>query len=158
MKIGFGYDVHKLKRGRKLILGGVEIPFPRGLEGYSDADVLLHAVVDALIGAMGEGDIGKHFPAGDLRYKGISSITLLGKIKELLDLKGYMVGNVDSTVVLEKPRLSPFTQAMRANIASALGVAPEQVNVKAKTEEGLGFTGEGSGISAYCVCLILKKP
>jgi 2-C-methyl-D-erythritol 2,4-cyclodiphosphate synthase len=157
MRIGFGYDVHKLTKGRKLILGGVHIPFAKGLEGHSDADVLTHAVIDALIGAMGLGDIGKHFPPFDPKYKGISSINLLLSVKKLLHKNGYKVGNIDSTVVLEVPKLAPHIDAIRKSVAKALNISADQVNVKAKTEEGLGFTGEGRGISAYAVCLIHKN-
>ena len=158
LKTGFGYDVHKLVEGRPLILGGVTVPFEKGLLGYSDGDVLLHAIIDSLIGAAGEGDIGKHFPPGEPEYKGISSIKLLEEIKVLLDSKGYVVGNIDSTVVLEKPKLAPFTEQMRMSIAKVLGIAAGQVNVKAKTEEGLGFTGSGDGAAAYAVCMLQRKP
>ena len=154
MRIGYGYDVHKLVKGRKLIIGGVEIPHDKGLEGYSDADVLLHAIIDALIGAMAEGDIGKHCPAGNEKYKAISSLKLLAEIRQLLSANGYMVGNIDSTVVIESPRLSPFIENIRFTIAKALDIAADQVNVKAKTEEGLGFTGKGEGVAAHAVCLI----
>jgi 2-C-methyl-D-erythritol 2,4-cyclodiphosphate synthase len=158
MKIGFGYDVHKLVKGRKLILGGVEIPFSKGLQGYSDADVLLHAIIDALLGALGDGDIGCHFPAGDPQYKGISSLKLLEKIKLLLDTKDYTIGNIDTTVVCEAPRIATCVEDIKLSIARALDISVSQVNVKGKTEEGLGFTGEGKGISAYAVCLLHKRP
>jgi 2-C-methyl-D-erythritol 2,4-cyclodiphosphate synthase len=158
MKVGFGYDVHKLVKGRKLILGGVEIKFSKGLKGYSDADVLVHAVIDALIGAMGEHDIGHHFPTNDLKYKGISSLVMLKKISDLLGAQGYKVVNIDSTVVAEKPKLSPYTKEMKANISSVLGISESNVNIKGKTEEGLGFTGKGQGIAAYAVCLIEVNP
>ncbi len=158
MRTGFGYDVHKLVEGRPLILGGLKIPYEKGLLGYSDGDVLSHAIIDALIGAAGEGDIGRHFPAGEPEYKGISSLKLLSKIKELLDSRGYAVSNIDSTVVAESPKLAPFIEEMKLNIAKSLNIAADQVNVKAKTEEGLGFTGEGKGISAFAICLIHKKP
>jgi 2-C-methyl-D-erythritol 2,4-cyclodiphosphate synthase len=158
MRIGFGYDVHKLVEGRPLIIGGLKIPFERGLLGYSDGDVLLHAIVDALIGAAGEGDIGKHFPPGNPEYKGIESVKLLQKIKDLLDKKGFIVGNVDSTVVLQEPKLAPFIEEMRHSIAKVLDVPASLVNIKAKTEEGLGFTGEGKGVSAYAICMLHKKP
>jgi len=158
MRIGFGYDVHRLEKGKPLILGGVAIPFEKGLVGYSDADVLTHAVIDALIGAMGEGDIGGHFPSGEPKYKGISSLKLLSEIKGLVESGGYVVGNIDSTVVCELPRLAPFIGEIKLSLARTLDIASDQVNVKAKTEEGLGFTGEGKGISAYAVCLIHKKP
>ncbi len=158
MRIGFGYDVHKLVKGRKLILGGVEIRFKKGLKGYSDADVLVHAVIDALIGAAGEHDIGHHFPVNDPKYKGISSLVMLKKISDLLGAKGYKVVNIDTTVVAEAPKLSPYTREMRANISSVLGIGESCVNIKSKTEEGLGFTGKGQGIAAYAVCLIDVNP
>jgi len=157
MKIGFGYDVHKLVKGKPLILGGVDIPSKKGLTGYSDADVLSHAIIDSLIGALGIGDIGKHFPAGDARFKGISSLKLLRSVAGMLKSEGYEVVNIDSTVVIQEPRLAPFVEGIRSNIADALGISPAIVNVKAKTEEGLGFTGSGSGVSSYAVCLITKK-
>ncbi len=158
MKIGFGYDVHKLVKGRKLILGGVRIPFEKGLEGHSDADVLLHAIIDALVGALGEGDIGKHFPSTDPQYKGVSSLILLEKIKDLMDSRAYIIGNIDTTVVLQNPRIAPFADEIRKTIAKTLDISADQVNVKAKTEEGLGFTGSGDGISAYAICLLHRKP
>lgn len=154
MRVGIGYDVHKLVKGRKLIIGGVEIKFKKGLAGYSDADVLVHAVIDSLIGAMGEHDIGFYFPENDPRYKGISSLLMLEKIADLLKSKGFTVMNIDSTVVAQMPKISPYTVEMRMNIASVLGIPETHVNVKAKTEEGLGFTGKGQGISAYAVSLI----
>ncbi len=154
MRIGFGYDVHKLVKGRKLIIGGVEIKFKKGLAGYSDADVLVHAIIDSLIGAMGEHDIGFHFPTNDPRYKGISSLLMLEKIADLLRSKGYGIANVDSTIVAEAPKFSPFVKEMRMNISSVLGIPEGCVNVKSKTEEGLGFTGTGKGIAAYAVSLI----
>lgn len=154
MRVGFGYDVHKLVKGRKLILGGVEIKFRKGLSGYSDADVLVHAIIDSLIGAIGEHDIGHHFPMDDPRYKGISSLILLKKIADLLTSKGFSVVNVDTTVVAEAPKLSPYVKQMRLNISSVLGIPENAVNIKGKTEEGMGFTGKGQGISAYAVSLI----
>lgn len=154
MRVGFGYDVHKLVKGRKLILGGVEIKFKKGLAGYSDADVLIHAIIDSLIGAIGEHDIGHHFPMDDPKYKGISSLLLLKKIYDLLLAKGFSVINIDSTVVAEAPKLSPYVKQMRLNISSILGIPENHVNIKGKTEEGLGFTGKGQGISAYAVSLI----
>jgi 2-C-methyl-D-erythritol 2,4-cyclodiphosphate synthase len=154
MRVGIGYDVHKLVKGRKLILGGVEIKFKKGLAGYSDADVLTHAIIDSLIGAIGEHDIGFHFPIDDPRYKGISSLIMLEKISSLIRSKGFSVVNIDSTVVAEAPRLSPFVRDMRLNISSVLGIPESCVNVKGKTEEGLGFTGKGQGIAAYAVSLI----
>lgn len=154
MRIGFGYDVHRLVEGRKLILGGVDVPHDKGLLGHSDADVLLHAIIDALIGAAALGDIGRHFPPSDNRYKDISSIELLKRTKELLDEKGFTIGNIDSTIVCEAPRLGVHIPGMVKNIAATLGCDETQVNVKAKTEEGLGFTGTGQGISAYSTALI----
>jgi len=157
MRIGFGYDVHAFEKGRKLILGGVEVPYKMGLLGHSDADVLLHAVIDALIGAMGEGDIGRHFPDTDMRYKDISSKVLLSEIAELLKSKEYIIGNIDSTIVIQEPKLSEYVDDMRKNIAEVLKIEIDQINVKAKTEEKLGFTGTNKGVKAYAVCLIHKK-
>lgn len=154
MRIGTGYDVHRLVEGRKLVLGGVEIPFEKGLLGYSDADVLLHAVMDALLGASALGDIGKHFPDTDPAYKGISSVSLLEKVGELLAENGYLVENIDATIIAQAPKLRPYIDTMRDNIAQALGIENGQVNVKATTEEGLGFTGTGEGISSQAVCLL----
>lgn len=154
MRIGHGYDVHRLVNDRPLILGGVKIPFELGLLGHSDADVLLHAVCDALLGAAALGDIGKHFPDSDEAFRNIDSRILLRKTAELLREKGYKVVNVDATVIAQKPKLSPFIAEMRENIALDCGVSAECVNVKATTEEGLGFTGDMSGISAHAVCLI----
>jgi 2-C-methyl-D-erythritol 2,4-cyclodiphosphate synthase len=158
MRVGIGYDVHKLVKGRKLIIGGVEIKYPKGLKGYSDADVLLHAIIDALIGAMGEHDIGHFFPVDDPKYKGISSLVMLKKIYDLILAKGYKVVNIDSTVVAQKPKLAPYTKQMKFNISSVLEIPDSCVNVKGKTEEGLGFTGKGQGISAYAVALIEVNP
>ena len=154
MRIGHGYDVHRLVNDRPLILGGVKIPFELGLLGHSDADVLLHAVCDSLLGAAALGDIGKHFPDSDEAFLNIDSRILLRKTAELLREKGYKVVNVDATVIAQKPKLSPFIAEMRDNIALDCGVSAECVNVKATTEEGLGFTGNLSGISAHAVCLI----
>ncbi|MBQ9976703.1 MAG: 2-C-methyl-D-erythritol 2,4-cyclodiphosphate synthase [Clostridia bacterium] len=154
MKIGHGYDVHKLVENRALILGGVNIPHTHGLLGHSDADVLVHAIMDAIIGALGLGDIGKHFPDTDEKYKGISSILLLKHVKGLLDEKGYGIGNVDATLIAQKPKLAPFIDEMKQNIAEALGCPVDAINVKATTEEGLGFTGDLSGISAHAVAII----
>ena len=156
IRIGHGYDVHRLVEGRKLILGGVEIPHETGLLGHSDADVLLHAVCDALLGAAALGDIGKHFPDSDPAYKGIDSMLLLKHCVQLLDQRGYTVGNLDATVIAQRPKLASFLPAMRSNIASCLGVEEECVNVKATTEERLGFTGREEGISAHAVVLITK--
>ena len=156
MRIGHGYDVHKLVEGRKLILGGVEIPHDKGLLGHSDADVLLHAVCDALLGAAGLGDIGKHFPDTDEKYKGIDSRLLLREVVSLLKSRGYKVVNIDSTIIAERPKLAEYISKMRHNIAVDCGIARDFVNVKATTEEGLGFTGEMLGIAANAVCLIEK--
>ena len=156
MRIGHGYDVHRLIAGRKLVLGGVEIPWQLGLDGHSDADVLLHAVTDALLGAAAMGDIGKLFPDTDPAYKGISSITLLSRAWEKISAQGYAVGNIDVTVIAQKPKLAPYITQMVSNIAQTLGIEPNPVNVKATTEEHLGFTGREEGIAAHAVC-ILKK-
>ena len=154
MRIGHGYDVHRLTEGRKLILGGVEIEYEKGLLGHSDADVLTHAVMDALLGAAALGDIGRHFPDSDERYRGISSLLLLKKVAELLEFSGYRVGNIDATVIAQSPRLAPHIENMRVNIADALGCGVDRINIKATTEEHLGFTGDGSGIAAHAVALI----
>jgi 2-C-methyl-D-erythritol 2,4-cyclodiphosphate synthase len=157
MQIGFGYDVHKLVKGRKLIVGGLEIPHAKGLLGWSDGDVLLHAIIDALIGATGEGDIGRHFPPGDQNYKGISSLKLLEFVRELLRNLGYAINNIDSTIVAEEPRFAPLIDKMKQNIAEVLDIEARSINIKAKTEEGLGFTGDKKGISAYAICLVHKE-
>lgn len=154
MRIGHGYDVHQLTAGRKLILGGVEIPYELGLEGHSDADVLLHAVMDALLGAAGLGDIGQHFPDTDPRYEGISSLKLLALVREKLYWAGYEVGNVDVTMIAQRPKLRDYISQMEENIAEVLGVEEEQINVKATTEEHLGFTGTGEGMACHAVCLL----
>ena len=154
MRIGHGYDVHRLTAGRKLILGGVEIPFELGLEGHSDADVLLHAVMDALLGAAGLGDIGQHFPDTDPRYEGISSLKLLALVREKLYRAGYEVENVDVTMIAQKPKLRDYISQMEENIAQVLGVEEEQINVKATTEEHLGFTGAEEGMACHAVCLL----
>ena len=154
MRIGQGYDVHCLVEGRKLILGGVEIPYEKGLLGHSDADVLLHAVMDALLGAAALGDIGQHFPDSDERYKGISSVELLKEVGKILQENGYLIENIDSTVIAQRPKLLPYRPQMAKNIADALGIEPDQVSVKATTEEGLGFTGAGEGISAQAIALL----
>ena len=156
MRIGSGYDVHRLCEGRKLILGGVEIPYEKGLLGHSDADVLTHAVMDALLGAAALGDIGKHFPDTGKEYKDISSFILLNRVFSLLVEKDYCIMNLDATIIAQKPKLAAYIDSMRENLSRALGLAPDQVNVKATTEEGLGFTGSGEGIAASCVCLIEK--
>jgi len=155
-RIGHGYDVHRLVENRKLILGGVEIPYEKGLLGHSDADVLLHAVSDALLGALALGDIGKHFPDTDPAYAGADSLKLLELVVEKVRGQGYAVGNLDATVLCQKPKLAPYIGSMREKIAAVCGVSAEQVSVKATTEEKLGFTGEGLGISAHCVCLLVK--
>ena len=156
MRIGLGYDVHKLVTDRKLILGGVEIPYEYGLLGHSDADVLLHAIMDSLLGASALGDIGKHFPDTDPKYKGISSIALLKEVGKLLYENGYKISNIDSTIIAQKPKMAPHIQLMRKNIANALNIDIDQINVKATTEEGLGFTGEGLGLSSQSICLLYK--
>ena len=155
-RIGHGYDVHRLVENRKLILGGVEIHSEKGLLGHSDADVLLHAVSDALLGALALGDIGKHFPDTDPAYAGADSLKLLELVVEKVREQGYAVGNLDATVLCQKPKLAPYIDSMREKIAAACDVSAEQVSVKATTEEKLGFTGEGLGISAHCVCLLVK--
>ena len=154
MRIGMGYDVHRLVEGRKLIMGGVEIPYELGLLGHSDADVLLHAISDALLGAAALGDIGKHFPDSDPAYKGISSILLLKKVGELLLEKGYLIENIDATIIAQAPKMRPYIDTMRENIANALEIDLNCVNVKATTEEGLGFTGTGEGISSQAICML----
>lgn len=156
-RFGMGYDVHRLVEGRRLILGGVDVPFEKGLLGHSDADVLLHAVSDALLGAAALGDIGRHFPDTDPAYKGADSRKLLAHVRDLLTEKGYTIGNVDATIVAQRPKLMSFIPQMTKNIAETLGVAEDQVNVKATTEEKLGFTGSGEGISAYAVAGIEKN-
>ena len=157
MRVGMGYDVHKLTEGRKLILGGVDIPWEKGLLGHSDADVLIHAVMDALLGAAALGDIGKHFPDTDPAYKGISSIKLLVHVAELHRKQGYAVGNIDATVIAQKPKMAPHIPQMRKNMADALGIPESKINIKATTEEGLGFTGRGEGIASQAICLLIEK-
>ena len=154
MRVGMGYDVHKLTEGRKLILGGVDIPWEKGLLGHSDADVLIHAIMDALLGAAALGDIGKHFPDSDPAYKGISSMELLGKVGQLLEDNSFLIENIDATIIAQAPKMRPYIDTMRENIARVLQVEVSQVNVKATTEEGLGFTGTGEGISSQAVCLL----
>lgn len=154
MRIGMGYDVHKLAEERDLIIGGVKIDYEYGLLGHSDADVLLHAIMDALLGAAALGDIGTHFPDTDERYKGISSMKLLEHVATLLKENGYRVGNVDATIIAQKPKMAPHIPGMRENIATALGVELGRINVKATTEEGLGFTGSGAGISSQAICML----
>ena len=156
IRIGHGYDVHKLVEGRRLILGGVDIPYEKGLLGHSDADVLLHAISDALLGAAALGDIGKHFPDTDAAYKNADSLVLLQRVNEIIAAAGYRVSNVDSTVIAQAPKLAPHIEQMRINIAKALNVSYTDISVKATTEERLGFTGRGEGISAHAVCIIEK--
>ena len=156
-RVGHGYDVHRLTEGRRLILGGVEIPYEKGLLGHSDADVLLHAIMDALLGAIGMGDIGRHFPDSSDEFLGISSLSLLIRVKAILDREGFEISNIDSTIVLQRPKVAPYIDAMRENIAFALKIDKERVNVKATTEEGLGFTGRGEGIASHAVCAVYKK-
>ena len=154
MRIGHGYDVHKLVEGRDLILGGVKIDYEKGLLGHSDADVLLHAVSDALLGAAGLGDIGRHFPDTDPKYKGADSLMLLREVYRKISEKGFRVGNIDVTMIAQKPKLKDFIPQMRENIAAAVNVSPDRVNVKATTEEKLGFTGSGEGMACHAVCLL----
>ena len=156
IRVGHGYDVHRLVEGRKLILGGVTIPYEKGLLGHSDADVLIHAVCDSLLGALALGDIGKHFPDSDAQYAGIDSRLLLLRTAELIREKGWQIANIDATVIAEAPRLAPYIQAMRENITNVLGLPPDTVSVKATTEEHLGFTGQGLGIAAHAVCLLFR--
>ena len=157
LRIGMGYDVHKLVEDRKLILGGVEIEHTLGLLGHSDADVLVHAIMDALLGAIAGGDIGKHFPDTDPQYKGISSIKLLEHVKGILDREGVVIHNIDATIIAQKPKMAPHIMTMRENIAAALNIEVNQINVKATTEEGLGFTGTQQGISSQAIVLLDKK-
>ena len=152
MRVGMGYDVHRLTEGRDLILGGVNIPYEKGLLGHSDADVLLHAIMDALLGAVALGDIGKHFPDTDSKYKGISSVKLLKEVGGLIEKEGYVIENIDATIIAQKPKMRDYIDRMRENTAQALGIDVKQVNVKATTEEGLGFTGNGEGISSQAIC------
>ncbi|MDR2044694.1 MAG: 2-C-methyl-D-erythritol 2,4-cyclodiphosphate synthase [Clostridium sp.] len=154
MRIGTGYDVHRLTQGRDLVLGGVKIPYEKGLSGHSDGDVLIHAIIDALFGAAAMGDIGKHFPDTDPAYEGIFSVKLLEKTREILEESGYLIENLDAVVIAQAPKLRPYVDAMRENIAAALQIEAGQVNVKATTEEGLGFSGRGEGIAAQAVCLV----
>ncbi|WP_039764087.1 MULTISPECIES: 2-C-methyl-D-erythritol 2,4-cyclodiphosphate synthase [unclassified Caldicellulosiruptor] len=153
-KVGIGYDAHRFVEKRKLILGGVEIPFEKGLLGHSDADVLIHAIIDAILGAMGENDIGKLFPDTDMKYKDISSIVLLREVSKLLKNKGMSIINIDTTIVAQKPKISPYTDEMKTNIAKALDIEKTQVNIKGKTTEGLGFEGREEGVSAYAIVLL----
>lgn len=154
MRVGMGYDVHRLVSDRRLILGGVTIPYDKGLLGHSDADVLVHAIMDSLLGAAALGDIGKHFPDNDPKYEGADSMLLLAEVGRLIDGHNMLVGNIDATIIAQKPKLSPYIEEMRKNIADRLNIDISQVNIKATTEEGLGFTGDGSGISAQAICLL----
>jgi len=151
MQVGIGYDLHKLVKGRRLILGGVEIPYPQGLLAHSDGDVLVHSIIDALLGALGEGDIGQHFPDTDEQYKDIKSLLLLRKVREMLKKRGAKIGNVDATVLAERPKISPYVERMKENISSTLKIKKEKINIKAKTNEGLGFIGKGEGIASLAV-------
>lgn len=155
MRVGMGYDVHRLVEGRKLILGGVEIPYEKGLLGHSDADVLIHAIMDALLGAAALGDIGKHFPDTDPQYKGISSVELLKHVAKLLDENNYVIENIDATVIAQRPKLRPYMEEMTKNIAGALGIEENRLNLKATTEEGLGFTGTGEGMASQAICSLV---
>lgn len=157
MRIGHGYDAHRLTEGRRLVLGGVEIDYEKGLLGHSDADVLAHAVADALLGAAGLGDIGRWFPDSDERYKDADSIGLLHETVRMVAAHGWRVGNIDATVIAQRPKLAPHVARMRENIAAACGISPEEVNVKATTEEGMGFSGRGEGICAHAVCLLIEN-
>ena len=157
MRVGMGYDVHRLTENRELILGGVKIPWEKGLLGHSDADVLIHAIMDALLGAVALGDIGQHFPDTDPAYEGISSVKLLEHVAALLDEKGYGVGNIDAVIIAQKPKMAPHIPQMKENIATALHMDPAQLNIKATTEEKLGFTGREEGIASQAVCLLYKK-
>ena len=157
MRIGHGYDVHRLVEGRKLILGGVEIPYEKGLLGHSDADVLTHSVADSILGALAMGDIGKHFPDNDEKYKGADSIMLLKEVYNIMKEKGYKIGNIDVTVICQEPKLSPFTDKMREILADALSTEKDRISVKATTEEKLGFTGNKEGIASHAVCLLEEE-
>lgn len=157
MRVGIGYDVHKLVENRPLILGGVHIPHEKGLEGHSDADVLIHAIMDSILGACGEGDIGRHFPDTDEKYRGISSLKLLASTKRIMESKGFQIQNIDAVIIAQKPRLSSFLNTMKNNIALVLGSSPDQINIKATTTETLGFEGREEGIAAQAVCLLIKK-
>lgn len=158
IRIGIGYDVHQLVEGYRCILGGVEIPHERGLKGYSDADVLLHAICDALLGAAGEGDLGRHFPEGDPRWKGISSLHLLEEVASILLQKGFSVINIDTVIIAERPKIAPHVEPMKENISRRLSITPADVSIKATTNEKIGFIGRGEGIAAQAVCLIERRP
>lgn len=157
MRVGIGYDVHQLCEGRPLVLGGITIPFERGLLGHSDADVLLHAIMDAILGAMGLGDIGRHFPDSDPQYKGIASLRLLAHVAALMQEQGYEIGNLDAIVIAQRPKIGPYFPAMQEQISQMLGCRPEQINLKATTEEHLGFTGREEGMAAQAICLLERK-
>lgn len=156
-RIGNGFDAHRFENGRKLVLGGVEIPYDKGLAGHSDADVLTHAVMDAILGAIGERDIGSHFPDNDARYLGASSIHLLERVLEMSAVKGYSIQNIDCVIICEEPRISPFVDSIKLSLARALGVSPEDIGIKATSTEGMGFTGRGEGIAVYAVALLWQK-
>jgi 2-C-methyl-D-erythritol 2,4-cyclodiphosphate synthase len=158
MRIGFGYDVHPLVVGRPLVLGGITIPYERGLEGYSDADVVVHALCDAMLGALALGDLGQHFPSTEERWRGVSSLVLLQYVMHLLTVHHYIIGNVDITVVAQRPRLSPYVPQMVRTLATTLASSPQQISVKATTTDGLGFVGQEAGIAAYAVCLLYPQP
>ena len=155
MRIGLGYDVHKLTEDRKLIIGGVEIPHDKGLLGHSDADVLIHAIMDSILGALALGDIGKHFPDTDEEYKGVDSMKLLEHVYNLITSKGYKIGNIDSTIIAQSPKMAPYIESMRSNISKVLNTDIDNINIKATTEEGLGFTGAKQGIASQSICLLL---
>ncbi|HBG5345710.1 TPA: 2-C-methyl-D-erythritol 2,4-cyclodiphosphate synthase [Clostridioides difficile] len=155
MRIGLGYDVHKLTKDRKLIIGGVEIPHDKGLLGHSDADVLIHAIMDSILGALALGDIGKHFPDTDKEYKGADSMKLLEHVYNLITSKGYKIGNIDSTIIAQSPKMAPYIESMRSNISKVLNTDIDNINIKATTEEGLGFTGAKQGIASQSICLLL---
>ncbi len=157
MRVGHGYDVHKLVENRKLIIGGTDIPYEKGLLGHSDADVLAHAIMDALLGAIAFGDIGKLFPDNDLQFSGADSMVLLAQVCKVLDEQGYVIGNIDSTVIAQAPKLKPYIDKMRKRIAQVCNIDINQISIKATTEEKLGFTGSGEGISAHAVCIVFKK-
>lgn len=157
MRIGQGYDVHRLQKGRKLVLGGVHVPFEKGLLGHSDADVLVHAACDAILGAAGLGDLGEHFPDTDPRFKAVNSLKLLSHCAELIEANGYQVANLDASIIAQEPKLAPYRGQMQENMARVLNIAPEHVSIKATTTEGLGFTGQGQGIAAMCVVLLVSS-
>jgi 2-C-methyl-D-erythritol 4-phosphate cytidylyltransferase/2-C-methyl-D-erythritol 2,4-cyclodiphosphate synthase len=157
IRIGSGYDSHRFAAGRKLILGGVEIPFDKGLQGHSDADALIHAICDALLGAAGAGDIGRHFPDIEPHYKNISSMLLLGRVREIVAAKCFKINNIDATIIMEKPKVAPFTAQITANIAEALHLAVTDINIKAKTNEGMGFVGKGEGVAVTAVATVTKE-